>query len=152
MKTIKYIAVAIFSLAVFNSCTDSTNLPPEDFDVPNWYTENLEVKASDWKLVGGIDEIDSYYEYIFDNFPYVDGIVSVYMYQNFDKNTELQIPLPYTSYEVDILDNGEEVYYSIQYSYDIARDGSIALKVHVSDYFTGLFRPDTEVFRVAIIW
>ncbi|MDR1129822.1 MAG: hypothetical protein LBK96_02450 [Prevotellaceae bacterium] len=152
MKTIKFIAVAILSLAVFNSCTENTNLPPENFDVPNWHTENLEVKARDWKLVGGLDEIDSYYEYIFDNFPYVDGIVSVYMYQDFGKNTELQLPLPYTYYGVEILENGEEKYYSIQYSYDIARDGTIALKVHVSDYLTSLFRPDTEHFRVAIVW
>jgi hypothetical protein len=53
---------------------------------------------------------------------------------------------------VDILEGGGEKYYSIQYSYDIAKDGTIALKVHVSDYMTSLFRPDTERFRVAIIY
>jgi hypothetical protein len=142
MKTIKLIALAIFSLAVFNSCTDTEE----------WYTENLEVLAKDWKLNGEIDEIGSYYEYIFDGFPYANGIVTVYMYRNFDTPSEIQVPLPYTEYGVDILADGKENPYSIQYSYDIAIDGTIALKVYVSDYMTSLFRPDTEVFRVAIIY
>jgi hypothetical protein len=142
MKKIKLIALVICSFAILNSCTDA----------PIWYTENLEVKARDWQLIGSKDEIGSYYEYIFDGFPYADGIINVYMYQNFGTKSEMQTPLPYIHYGVDILEDGSEVHYSIQYSYDIARDGTIALKAHVSDYLTSLFRPDTEYFRVAIIY
>jgi hypothetical protein len=143
MKTIKLIALAVFSLAVFNSCT----VKPEE-----WYTENLKVLARDWELKGGLNEIGSYYECVFDGFPYVDGIVTVYMYQDFGTSTEIQVPLPYTEYGIDLFDDGSELHYSIQYSYDIAIDGSIALKVYVSDYMTSLFRPGTENFRVAIIY
>jgi hypothetical protein len=142
MKTIKFIAVAILSLAILNSCTEKSN----------WYTDNLEIKSEDWKLIGHENEIGSYYEYVFYDFPYVDGIVSVYMYQDFGSRHETQIPLPYTFYWIDILDNGEEDKYSIQYSYDIAMDGSIAFKVYVNDYITSSFRPATELFRVAIVW
>ncbi|MDR1595192.1 MAG: hypothetical protein LBS43_12040 [Prevotellaceae bacterium] len=154
MKTIKLIAFAIFSFAVLNSCTDGTSDDPyyDETNQERWYTEKLEVRAGDWELIGLEDEIGSYYQYIFDGFPYVDGIINVYMYQNYGTNSEMQLPLPYTHYGVDIKDNGEEVPYSIQYSYDIAKDGTIALKVYVSDYYTSLFRPGTEHFRVAIIY
>jgi hypothetical protein len=155
MKTIKFIAVAVLSLVILSSCTEGSNRDYDqniDTGQPNWYTENLEVKTSDWRRVGHEDEIGSYYEYVFSGFPYEDGIISVYMYQNFGTPSEIQIPLPYTYYGVDILGNGEEVSYSIQYSYDIATDGTIAFKVHVSDYYTSLFHPGTELFRVAIIW
>jgi hypothetical protein len=148
MKTIKLITVAIFTFAILNSCTEGVTEGVSG----NWFTQNLEVKARDWDLVGKIDEIGSYYEYIFDDFPYVDGIINVYLYQNFGTKLETQTPLPYTRYEVETLENGKENYYSIQYSYDIATDGTIALKIHVSDYYTSLSWPDTEHFRVAITW
>jgi hypothetical protein len=153
MKTIKLIALAIFSLAVFNSCTvENPDVIPEE-NPEQWHTENLKVLAKDWNLEGGqLDDIGSYYEYIFDGFPYVDGIITVYMYRNFGTPSEIQVPLPYTEYGIDLFDDGSELHYSIQYSYDIARDGTIALKVYVSDYMTSLFRPGTENFRVAIIY
>jgi hypothetical protein len=144
MKTIKLIVLAMFSAAIFNSCTIENQ--------EKWYTDILEVNSRHWVLVGNLNEIGSYYEYIFDGFPYSDGIVSVYIYENFGTTDELQIPLPYTYYGIDILDDGTEQHYSIQYSYDIAADGTIALKVHISDYMTELFRPGTEYFRVAIIY
>ncbi|MDR2383981.1 MAG: hypothetical protein LBD76_08895 [Prevotellaceae bacterium] len=154
MKTVKLIALAIFSLAVLNSCTEENQGDPYyDYENPEkWYTENLTVKAVDWKLVGRVDEIDSYYEYIFDGFPYTDGIINVYMYQNYGTNSEIQVPLPYTQYKVEILDDNSEIYYSVQYSYDIAKDGTIALKIYISDYYTGAFATSTEYFRVAIIY
>jgi hypothetical protein len=144
MKTVKLIAFAIFLFAISNSCIEEN---PE-----KWHAEILEVKARDWELVGNSDEIGSYYQYVFDKIPYVDGIINVYLYQNFGTPAEIQVPLPYTYYGVDVLDNGEEKYYSIQYSYDTAIDGTIALKIHVSDYMTSLFKRDTEYFRIAIIY
>ncbi|MDR0385927.1 MAG: hypothetical protein LBH60_07605 [Prevotellaceae bacterium] len=153
MKTVKLIIVAIFSFAILNSCTDNSYSDNSYSDNdPKWFTQNLEVKAGDWKHVGKDDEIGSYYEYVFDGFPYVDGIINVYLYQNFGARSETQTPLPYTYYGVEVLENGKENYYSIQYSYDIAIDGTIALKIHVSDYYTSLFDPGTEYFRVAITW
>ncbi|MDR1582421.1 MAG: hypothetical protein LBS55_04045 [Prevotellaceae bacterium] len=149
MRTIKLIVFAIFSFAILNilnSCSGDSNNPEK------WHAEDLKVLAKDWILVGPEDEIGSYYEYIFDNFPYVDGIINVYMYENFGTEWEKQFPLPYTHYGVDILGNNNERPYSIQYSYDIAVDGTIALKVHISDYYTSLFKPGTTYFRVAVIY
>ncbi|MDR2287188.1 MAG: hypothetical protein LBE04_06905 [Prevotellaceae bacterium] len=154
MKKIRLIALVICSLAILNSCTDNPIGCADSCtdDDPIWYTENLEVKAKDWQLIGAEDKIGSYYQYIFDGFPYVDGIINVYLYQNFGTKSEKQTPLPYIYYGVDVFEDGSEDHYSIQYSYDIARDGTIALKVYISDYYTRLFRPDDEYFRVTIIY
>jgi hypothetical protein len=154
MKTIKLIALAIFALAVFNSCeVDNPEVIPEE-NPEQWYTENLEVKAQDWNLEGGRPgEIGSYYEYIFDGFPYVDGIITVYMYRNYRTPAEVQVPLPYTEY-IAYDENGDRKFYSIQYSYDIAIDGTIAFKIHVSDDYTSEedITLQTLYFRVAIIY
>jgi hypothetical protein len=155
MKTIKFIALAIFSLAVLNSCTESDSRDPyyDDGNQEQWYTEILEVKYEDWKLVGRYNEIGSHYEYSFNGFPYVGGIINVYMYIDFDKSTEKQIPLPYTQYEVEIID-GVRVPYSVQYSYIIEKNGTITFKIYVNDYYTESLEDLllTEYFRVAIIY
>jgi hypothetical protein len=153
MKKIRLIVIAIVSFAILHSCTDGRTDPY--YDAPNqerWYTETLKVRAGDWILRGNINEIGSYYEHIFDNFPYVDGIINVYLYQNYGSTSEVQMPLPCTFYEMDYDSNGNKIPYSIQYSYDIAKDGTIALKIHVSDYLTGLLDLYDEYFRVAIIY
>ena len=156
MKTIKFIALAIFSLAALNSCTEGDSRDPyyDDGNQEQWYTEILEVKYEDWKLVGNYNEIGSYYEYVFNGFPYVDGIINVYMYVDYDTSKEIQIPLPYTEYRVEVLGNGDELHYSIQYSYDIAKDGTIAFKIYISNYMTASLERLllTEHFRVAIIY
>jgi hypothetical protein len=153
MKTIKFVVFAIFASVVFNACNvedsgeDCTCPAPE-----KWYTEILEVKATDWDPIGPKDEIGSYYEYVFNGFPYVDGIINVYMFINYGTSAEIQVPLPYTEYGVDILEDDREKDYSIQYSYDIAKDGTIAFKIYISDYLTSFIPLYTEYFRVAIIY
>ncbi|MDR0724736.1 MAG: hypothetical protein LBF59_01830 [Prevotellaceae bacterium] len=156
MKTVKFIALAIFALAMLNSCTEGDSRDPyydEEYH-ETWYTEILEVRAGDWKLRGGVNDIGSYYEYIFPDFPYADGIINVYMYTDFGTSSETQIPLPYTDYRVDVLGNGDEDHYSVQYSYDIAKDGTIAFKIYISNYMTEHLERLllTEHFRVAIIY
>jgi hypothetical protein len=146
MKTVKLIALAIFSLAVLNSCTEEN---PE-----KWYTDVFKVDVRDWVLVGAPDEIGSYYEYVFYDVPYVNGIINVYMYVDYGTSSEIQIPLPYTDYRVEVDADGRRIPYSIQYTYDIAKDGSIAFKIYVNDYWTKSLESMllTEHFRVAIIY
>ncbi|MDR2652333.1 MAG: hypothetical protein LBC68_08495 [Prevotellaceae bacterium] len=145
MKTIKLIAFALFSFAVLNSCTVNDN------NSERWYNEVIEV--GEWTLVGDPNEIGSYYESIWDGFPYIDGVINVYMYQDYGTNKEIQIPLPYTFYGIDVDPiTKEEYHYSIQYSYDIAIDGSIAFKIHVSDYITNTIPILREFFRVVIVY
>jgi hypothetical protein len=152
MKTIKLIIITIFLLVIVNSCTLAGDTYYENPE--RWYTETFEVYAEDWVLIGRGDEIGSYYQCVFDDFPYVDGIINVYMYQNFGTPAEIQVQLPYIQYEVEILEDGSRNPYSIQYSYDIAQDGTIAFKIHVNDYWTkslaAILR--TEYFRVTIIY
>jgi hypothetical protein len=153
MKTVKLIALAIFSVMILNSCTEGDS-SYHDYENPErWYTEILEVKYEDWQLVGRYNEIGSHYEYVFDGFPYVDGIINVYIYIDFGKLTEKQIPLPYTQYEVEVI-NGERIPYSIQYSYVIEKNGTITFQIYVNDYYTESLEDMllTEHFRVAIIY
>jgi len=139
MKTIKFIAIAIFSLVAVSSCTK---------EEANWYVENFEVKAGHWVSVGKVGSPGFHYEFVFNQIPldvaYHDGIVTAYLYQTID-NVEVQTPLPFTYYEQD-----RSVLYSIFYTYDVASDGSIAFKMYPSDFFA-IDQVD-EYFRVAIIW
>jgi hypothetical protein len=140
MKTIKFIAIAIFSLVAVSSCTK---------EEANWYVENFEVKARDWVPVGIAGLPGFHYEVVFNKVPlevaYHDGIVTAYLYQSVD-NVEVQTPLPFTYYEKS--DRGE--LYSILYTYDVASDGSIAFKMYPNDFLE--IPPEDEYFRVAIIW
>jgi hypothetical protein len=146
MKTIKFIALVIFAFVVLNSCIDGDSCTcPEP---ENWYSKIFEAKADKWVLVECSNEPGPYYEYIFDNLPYVDGIISVYMFIDYNKPSEIQLPLPYTEYGVD-MNSGP---YSVQYSYDIQKNGTIAFKIYVSDYKTGLLELLTEYFRVTIVY
>lgn len=150
MKMLKNIALFIITLVTLSACN-------EDIYEEQWFVDDFEIKGSHWQLVGDPDEIGSYYEYIFDRIPlnvsYYDGIVTAYIYFDYDSKYEVQTPLPYTEYHVATDPNtGQEIKYSIQYSYDVKADGTVAFKAHVSDYYTSLFNPGTQYFRVAIIW
>jgi hypothetical protein len=154
MKTIKLIALAICLLTMLGSCTkaDEPRDPYPD-EIPEiWDNAILDVDSEHWRLVGNPNEIGSYYEYTFTGFPYTDGIVSVYLYEYPGDPKERQLPLPLTDYIVEIFNDGSELHYSIQYSYEIAKNGVITLKVFRSDFMTGHFRPVTLKFRVAIIY
>lgn len=152
MKTLKHIALLLLTLVTLSSCEENDdNLYQE-----NWFAKDFEIRSSDWKLVGEPNDIYSYYECVVSGIPlntsYYDGIVTAYMYFDYDSKYEVQAPLPYTEYIVETNAGGEEVNYSIQYSYDVKSDNTIAFKAYVSDYYTGYFHPGTQYFRVAIIW
>lgn len=152
MKALKHIALLFITLATLSACEDNNDIYEE-----NWYHDDFEIRSNEWQLVGNPNEIYSYYECIYDGIPlrdsYYNGVVTAYMYFDFGTKYEVQTPLPYTEYIVEKDKNtGEEIRYSIQYSYDVKPDGTIAFKAYVSDYYTGLFNPGTQHFRVAIIW
>jgi hypothetical protein len=146
MKTIRVIALAIFALIVLNACTVEEN--PE-----KWYSEVITVNVDEWgEPVRFGNDAGYHYEYIYDGLPPVEGIVNVYMFVDYGTSDEIQLPLPYTDYKVEWIDNGNPIYYSIQYSYDITKDGIIAFKIYVSDYLIDLIDLYTEHFRVTIIY
>lgn len=151
MKALKHITLLFMALVTITSCTTDDDIYEE-----TWFVKDFEIQSNHWRLVGDLNDIDSYYEYIFDKIPlnvsYYDGIVTAYMYFGFNTPGAVQTPLPYTEYKVAYDANDNEIYYSIQYSYDVKADGTIAFKAHISDYYTGDFNPGTQYFRVAIIW
>jgi len=146
MKALKHIALLCIALAIISSCTDEhyTNVYEED-----WFVDEFEVSNNHWNPVGGQNP---YFEYVFDKIPlevsYYKGIVTAYIYFDYKTQKEIQTPLPYTEYRYD---SANDVYYAVQYSYDVKADGTIAFKVHVSDYYLDGFNPGTQYFRVAII-
>lgn len=151
MKALKNTLALLITLFAATSCEVN------DVYEEEWYVEEFKIFNSDWQLVGTPDEIGSYYEYVFYQVPlevsYHKGVVTAYLFFNYGTKDEVQVPLPYTEYMVDIDPNtNQEIHYSIQYSYDVKADGSIAFKAYVSDYYTKLFNPGTQHFRVAIIW
>jgi len=147
MKTFKFIAISFIAIAFFYSCT--INEHPSDVYEESWYVEEFTVK--NWKLVGAPDAPGSYFEYVYANIPldpaYFDGIITAYIYENYDTPAERQLPLPHTYYELD-----NNVPYSVQYTYELRPNNTIAFKVYVSDYYTAGFNPGIITFRLTIIW
>lgn len=154
MKTLRSISLLIIALLTISSCT--TDEYYNDVYEETWHVEDLTVLGSHWNLVGNPNDIGSYYEYVFDGVPldvsYYQGVVTAYMYFGYKTPNEIQTPLPYTEYKHYINGDGEDAYYSIQYSYDVKANGTISFKIYVSDYFTGDFTPSTQDFRIAIVW
>lgn len=153
MKAMKFFAASLFFLTALTACTVEEYYTD---DKEEWYLEDFTIKSYDWTLVNGKNQIGSYFEYVFDKIPlddsYYDGIVTAYTYKKYGTRDEEQVPLPYTEYHVDTNEWGDDIYYSVQYSYDVRKDGTISFKIYISDYFTGDFYPDTRPFRVAIVW
>ncbi|NDV63797.1 hypothetical protein [Bacteroides sp. 224] len=156
MKAFKILSIALLSLMTLNSCSDDVYYESEPVYQETWYVEDFRITPNMWKLVGEPGEIGSYYRCVIGGLPlkdsYYDGVVTAYIYFDYDTPDEVQTPLPFTEYFIGRNSKNEEVPYSIQYSYDVAANGTIAFKAYVSDYYTDLFRPGTEDFRVAIVW
>ena len=122
------------------------------------FEEEFSIKANDWNLYS--DEpnmIGSYYYYVFDvpqitQKIYKDGLVICY-YRYIDEfGDEVTTILPYTFYHIDFNQFGEELPYSIQYSYDIT-PGSIAFKVVFSDFYTAENKPPaTCLFKMFVLY
>lgn len=148
MKTLRHIALLFITLATLTACEENTY-------EETLYTRDFEVKSNHWQLIGEPNDVYSYYEYVYSGVPldisYYKGIVTAYLYFDYGSKYEVQTPLPYTEYIVEEI-NGKEVHYSIQYTYDVKADNTIAFKAYVSDYYTNDFNPGTQTFRVAIIW
>lgn len=151
MKTLRHLTLLFIALITLSACEEDNTYEER------WYVDNFEVKSSDWTLIGDPNDVYSYYECVYTGIPlnvsYYKGIVTAYMYFDFDTKYEVQTPLPYTEYIIETdKKTGEEIRYEVQYSYDVKDDNSIAFKAYVSDYYTGYFNPGTQYFRVAIIW
>ncbi|MDR0560811.1 MAG: hypothetical protein LBG92_11645 [Prevotellaceae bacterium] len=154
MNNMKMIGLGITLGVLITFCSCDTRDSRNEY-YPFIETYEVTVMPQQWILQGDIDEIGSYYQYIVTDLPlydaYYNGIVSVNMYDYYkDEVTqdifEVQVPLPHTVYCMN------DRVYSELYDYDISADGTLALKLYVSDYYTGLLQRMKKTFKISIMW
>ena len=139
--------LVFFSLTACSPYTESD-------DSKNWEVLTFTVKKNDWQLKGGTNNLDSYYQFIFDDvreltsFVASQGTVMGYVYQG-SGSDEVQTPLPYTIPYGDVV-QGNEVLWTETTTFDY-QAGSIAFYVNYSDFTTEV-RPGTMEFRVVLHW
>ena len=123
----------------------------------NWKVYDFTIKSNQWELVGGEDQLNSYYMYLFEGndapeeLQYVVdymGDVSGCLVGKLD-GEDIFYPLPYENYYGNA--NGEyESLWCEMYKYDYTRS-SIAFYVYYSDFYTAT-PPATCTFRMSFKW
>ena len=119
----------------------------------NKIVKTYTIKEGDWKLVKGVNELNSYYqaEVLINELNkrvYEDGNVFCYMFQNID-GVEVQTMLPFVIPLGEGHSGGEDLWTEM-YSCDFS-PGSIMFYVNYSDFITEV-RPPTISYRVVLIW
>ncbi|MDR2042485.1 MAG: hypothetical protein LBP98_09265 [Tannerella sp.] len=151
MKKILFLLPA--AVLMFVSCEGPAG-PPGEKGEPGlwWFVNEYTVRSDQWKLVGGTDELNSYYQYEIpvpelDKDVFYEGKMTCYMYLNEDYSVQAELPevIHYGEYNPD---TGGENLWTETYKCDYAI-GSILFKVEYSDFFTGN-RPGTKRFRVVL--
>lgn len=124
----------------------------------NWKVYDMTIPADEWQLVGGENELNSFYMYIFEGneapaeLQYVtqyDGDVSGYFISTLDNGDELYSPLPYEVYAGAAGNSGEWLWSEL-YTFDFTHN-SIAFYVYYNDFATSE-RPGTMKFRMSFKW
>ncbi|MDR1407607.1 MAG: hypothetical protein LBJ23_06130 [Tannerella sp.] len=136
------------------SCEGPIGPPGEPGEGMNWKILTYTVHEGDWQLVGGKDNLNSYYMYEFDenqltDFIYTSGNISGYIIFNPGQNSEVQSPLPHMIPLGD-RDSGGEFMWQEFYTFDFM-PGSVAFYVYYSDFQTSV-RPPTCDFRLVMNW
>lgn len=146
--------VLLFSLfaLTFVSCEGPMGPPGEPGDGMYWFVETYTIKANQWELVGGKNQLNSYFraEILVPELTdriYEDGNVFCYMFQNID-GTEVQTLLPFTLPVGEDLGGGKENLWTETFACDFA-PGSIMFYVNYSDFITSE-NPGTITFRVVL--
>ena len=116
-----------------------------------WFVKKYTINSNQWELIGGVDELNSYYraEIVIpelDNDIYKDGNVFCYMYQKVE-GVEVQTLLPYSIPQA-LSSGGYDEFWTETYAYDFTV-GSIMLYVNYSDFYTNN-RPPATSFRVVL--
>ncbi|GHU08879.1 hypothetical protein FACS189431_5950 [Alphaproteobacteria bacterium] len=153
----KKLVLVLVATLTFLSCEGPVG-PPGPAGDPSvetqWKHIFFTVKQSDWALVGGADQLNSYYEYIFDepaitDFIYKEGIVLGYLVVNSGTKDEALRPLPDSSPYGQDTNQGESLWTEI-INYDYM-PGSIAFYVRYNDFYTAT-PPPTLRFKISMLW
>ncbi|MDR1865432.1 MAG: hypothetical protein LBR08_07660 [Bacteroidales bacterium] len=162
MKNFLIAAVVMTGLSACEGPPGKDGRDGRDGLVSTWHNITFTVHRDDWQLVGGENQIGSYYWSLWDDVPqltdaiYREGAVICYYEFADDQGEKVLTTLPYTYYDMDIVEEegGKETEYpfSVHYSYDVT-PGSIAFKLTFSDFYTGAFRPPPEcTFKLVLVY
>ncbi|MDR3094960.1 MAG: hypothetical protein LBU62_10035 [Bacteroidales bacterium] len=120
-------------------------------------TRAFTILGNAWELIGGPNEIGSYYSCLvefpeLDDVIYNEGIIVCY-YEHLDELGDLVLsPMPYSTYDMYTNDRDEEVQVSINYSYTVS-SGYIEFRLAYSDFYTSDFPPPSKCFfRVSVVY
>jgi hypothetical protein len=118
-----------------------------------WDVFTVEVKDTQWELIGEPGGINSYYMCeVFDDqiseFIYEKGTLLIYRFQVLESGLEIQTILPYVVYKENF---DGSVQWAESLSYDFT-PGSFALYERYNDFRTDLRRPESSYYRVVMIW
>ncbi len=138
-------AAAAFTVAATTGCDVDA-----DFGDGVYNVYDIPVYASEWKPVWSADDVMEYM-YVDKPMPELDGKVfgrAMYVtyYQFMDGNETVEMPLPYTDYE---LYEGKEWQYKIESEYS---QGNLRLVLTTSDFYPYEFKPNEQWrFRLVIM-
>ena len=150
----KYLLFFMAAMMLFPSCQGPAGRDGVDGEGINWFVRDYTINSSDWQLVGGTDELNSYWQAEISvseltKFVYESGNVFCYMYQKDDNNNEVQTMLPFTVPKGSNSGGTEELW-TETYACDFM-PGSIMFYVNYSDFYTNN-RPPATSFRVVLNW
>jgi hypothetical protein len=153
----KKLVLGLVAMLTFLSCEGPVGPqgPPGDPSAETqWKHIYFTVKESDWDLIGGADQLNSYYEYIFNepaitDFIYEQGIVLGYLVVSPGTNDEVLRPLPDSFPYGQDTNQGENLWTEI-INYDY-KPGSIAFYVRYNDFYTAT-PPPTLKFKISMLW
>ncbi|MDR2563141.1 MAG: hypothetical protein LBC98_04280 [Prevotellaceae bacterium] len=155
MKKFLYAAAILFSAITFSACEGPVGPMGPEGPPRETINRTITVGVNQWQLVGTPDQIGSYYHAVFSNVvpPYIfeKGVIVVYIALPKDGGVDVFTPLPYTIYGIATDDQNNEFPYSILYTYDVGSDGSMAIKMFVSDYLTSTITLSPQTFYVTML-
>jgi hypothetical protein len=148
MKKLLSVLLVVVCLASCEGPMGPQGIPGEQTQwKPVYYT----VKTQDWHLIGGENNQNSYYQYVFDepeltDFIYKEGVVIGYVVANPGvAGKEVLRPLPDTWPVAEGAD-----YWTEHINFDYM-PGSVAFYVTYNDFATDV-RPQAMTFKLMMIW
>jgi hypothetical protein len=147
----KKLLPALVAGLCFLSCEGPMGPPGPAAEQTQWNYVYYTVKSQDWRLVGGENNQNSYYQYVFDepaltDFIYKEGVVMGYVVANPGvEGEEVLRPLPDTW----PIAEGQD-YWTEHITFD-CMPGSVAFYVAYNDFATGV-RPLSMTFKLMMIW
>jgi len=155
----KKIIITVFASLLFIACEGP--IGPEGPEGPrgskgepgsggNWYTTSITINSDEWELVGGVNELNSYFfidkpiSQLSENI-YRKGTVIAYI----ETSKGVKNGLPYVLHKGDA-DNKGEFLWTQTYDFDFY-PGGVGFYLTYSDFSTNI-RPDTETFHIVLMW